>query len=47
VDTSWTDPAMLIPETVSKEEVIAKPGRKKLLFIPIPGTTASPKSSSK
>jgi parvulin-like peptidyl-prolyl isomerase len=47
MDTSWTDPAMLIPETVSKEEVIAKPGRKKLLFIPIPGTTASPKSSSK
>ena len=46
-DTSWTDPAMLVPETISKEEVIAKPGRKKLLFIPIPGTTASPKSSSK
>jgi len=46
-DTSWTDPAKLIPETVTREEVIAKPGRKKILFIPIPGTTASPKSSSK
>ncbi len=46
-DTSWKDPAMLVPETVTREEVIAKPGRKKLLFIPIPGTKASPKSSSK
>jgi peptidyl-prolyl cis-trans isomerase SurA len=46
-DTAWKDPAMLVPETVTKEEVIAKPGRKKLLFIPIPGTKASPKSSSK
>jgi len=46
-DTSWKDPAELVPETVTKEEVIAKPGRKKFLFIPIPGTKASPKSSSK
>ncbi len=46
-DTAWKDPAMLVPETVTKEEVIAKPGRKKILFIPIPGTKASPKSSSK
>lgn len=46
-DTTWTDPAKLTPETVTKEEVIARPGRKKLLFIPIPGTKASPKSSSK
>ncbi len=47
-DTSWTDPAKLTPETVTKEEVIAKRGRKKLLWvIPIPGTKASPKSSSR
>ncbi len=47
-DTSWTDPAKLTPETVTKEEVVAKRGRKKLLWlVPIPGTKASPKSSSK
>ena len=47
-DTSWTDPAKLTPETVTKEEVIRKPRRKRLLWlIPIPGTKASPKSSSK
>ena len=47
-DTSWTDPARLTPDTVTKEEVIARPGRKRLLWlIPIPGTSKSPKSSSK
>jgi parvulin-like peptidyl-prolyl isomerase len=47
-DTSWTDPARLTPDTISREEVMAKPGRKRLLWlIPIPGTTRSPKSSSK
>ena len=47
-DTSWTDPAKLTPDTVTKEEVLAKTGRKRLLWlIPIPGTKKSPKSSSK
>ena len=47
-DTSWTDPAQLTPETITKEEVSAKRGRKRLLWlIPIPGTQRSPKSSSR
>jgi parvulin-like peptidyl-prolyl isomerase len=49
-DTSWTDPAVLKPETVSKEEVSANTRMKRLLFmIPIPGTKAigTGKSSSK
>lgn len=47
-DTSWTDPAKLVPETVTREEVAARRGRKKLLWlIPIPGTKKSPKSSSR
>lgn len=45
--TTWTDPAQLKPETVTKDEVANKPRRKKLLWaIPIPGTTTQPKSSS-
>ncbi len=46
-DTTWKDPAKLVPETVTREEVIAKRRRKRFLFIPIPGTKASPKSSTK
>jgi peptidyl-prolyl cis-trans isomerase SurA len=49
-DTSWSDPAQLKPETVSKQEVLARGHRKKLLgLIPIPGTstTSSGVSSSK
>jgi len=49
-DTSWSDPATLKPETVSKAEVAARGHRKKLLgLIPIPGTktTTSGVSSSK
>jgi parvulin-like peptidyl-prolyl isomerase len=49
-DTSWSDPAQLKPETVTKAEVAARGHRKKLLgLIPIPGTntTATGVSSSK
>jgi parvulin-like peptidyl-prolyl isomerase len=47
-DTKWTDPAQLKPETVTKEEVAAKPRRKRLLWaIPIPGTKSDSTSSSK
>jgi len=49
-DTSWSDPAQLKPETVSKAEVAARGHRKKLLgVIPIPGTntTSTGVSSSK
>lgn len=46
-DTRWMDPAMLTPETVTREEVLARPRRKRLLWlIPIPGTKAKPKAAS-
>jgi parvulin-like peptidyl-prolyl isomerase len=47
-DTTWTDPAQLRPETVSKEDVASQTRRKKLLWaIPIPGTkTVKNKPSS-
>ncbi len=39
-DTSWRDQAQLKPQTTTKEEVASRIHRhKKLLFIPIPGTT--------
>ncbi len=39
-DTRWHDVAQLKPQTTTKEEVAARVKRhKKLLFIPIPGTT--------
>ncbi len=42
-DTSWSDPAELRPETVTKEEVLNQPRRKRLLWlIPIPGTKSTP-----
>jgi parvulin-like peptidyl-prolyl isomerase len=38
-DTRWTDPAMLKPDTITKEEVAAQKRMKRLLFMfPIPGT---------
>jgi peptidyl-prolyl cis-trans isomerase SurA len=47
-NTTWTDPAQLKPETVTKDEVANRPRRKKLLWaVPIPGTKTQPKSSSK
>jgi parvulin-like peptidyl-prolyl isomerase len=39
-DTRWHDVAQLKPQTTTKEEVAARVHRhKKLLFVPIPGTT--------
>ncbi len=38
-NTTWTDPAQLRPETVTKEEVANQTHRKKLLWlVPMPGT---------
>ena len=39
-DTTWVDPAQLKPETIKKEEVLAQKRSKRLLGIPIPGTSA-------
>lgn len=49
-DTSWTDPAQLRPETVSKREVAQTPHRRRALWmVPVPGTstTRTGQSSSK
>lgn len=49
-DTSWTDPAMLKPQTVTKEEVMSQSRKKRLFMLfPIPGTNVNDnrKSSSK
>jgi peptidyl-prolyl cis-trans isomerase SurA len=49
-DTTWSDPAQLKAETVTKGEVLARGHRKKLLgLVPIPGTntTSTGVSSSK
>ncbi|MCC6540486.1 MAG: peptidylprolyl isomerase [Bryobacterales bacterium] len=47
-NTTWTDPAQLRPETVTKDEVTNKARRKRLLWVmPIPGTKTQPKSTSK
>ncbi len=46
-DTRWTDPAMLRPETVTKEEVANQTRRRRLLWlVPIPGTNTTVKSKS-
>ncbi len=38
-DTTWKDPAKLVPQTVTKEEVASQTRRRRLLWlIPIPGT---------
>jgi len=47
-DTTWSDPATLKPETVTKAEVVTKSRHKKLLWVvPVPGTKAKDTSSSK
>jgi len=49
-ETKWSDPAQLKPETVTKEEVLQNPGKKKkkvLGVIPVPGSRASGSSSSR
>jgi peptidyl-prolyl cis-trans isomerase SurA len=44
-DTRWQDVAQLKPQTTTKEEVAARTKRhKKLIFIPIPGTTKKTKA---
>jgi hypothetical protein len=38
-DTSWKDPAKLVPATVTKEEVASRIRRKRVLWmVPLPGT---------
>jgi parvulin-like peptidyl-prolyl isomerase len=39
--TKWTDPAILKPETISKEEIARQTRKKRFLGIPIPGTSTS------
>ncbi len=47
-DTTWSDPAELRPETVTRDEVAAQVRRKRLLWmVPLPGTTAAARSSSR
>ncbi len=49
-DTAWTDPAMLRPETTSKQEVMSQIRRRRLLWmLPVPGTNvaSSGKSTSR
>jgi parvulin-like peptidyl-prolyl isomerase len=44
-DTSWKDPAKLVPATVTKEEVASRIRRKRLLWmVPVPGTKTGAKS---
>jgi peptidyl-prolyl cis-trans isomerase SurA len=44
-DTSWKDPAKLVPATVTKEEVASHIHRKRLLWmVPVPGTKTGAKS---
>ncbi|MEO8028559.1 MAG: peptidylprolyl isomerase [Bryobacteraceae bacterium] len=46
-NTTWSDPAQLKPETVTKAEVANQTRHKKFLWIPIPGTkTQNTKASS-
>ncbi len=40
-DTTWTDPAQLKPETISKEELALQKRKKRFLGIPVPGTSTS------
>jgi peptidyl-prolyl cis-trans isomerase SurA len=39
-DTTWVDPAQLKPETIKKEEILNQNRHKRILGIPLPGTTA-------
>jgi len=44
-DTSWKDPAKLVPATVTKEEVASRIRRKRVLWmVPLPGTKTGAKS---
>jgi peptidyl-prolyl cis-trans isomerase SurA len=46
-DTAWTDPALLKPQTITREEVEAKGTHRRLLgIIPLPGTTTHTGTSS-
>jgi parvulin-like peptidyl-prolyl isomerase len=46
--TAWSDPAQLKPETVTKEEVLQSPSRKRVLgVVQIPGTKRPGTSSSR
>ncbi|MFN0101896.1 MAG: peptidylprolyl isomerase [Bryobacteraceae bacterium] len=45
--TSWNDPAQLKPETVTRAEVANQKRRKRLLFVPVPGTSTGNVSTSK
>ncbi len=46
-ETKWTDPAQLRPETVTKEQVLSRTRRRRLLWlVPIPGTKTSVKSKA-
>lgn len=45
--TEWTDPAKLTPATTTKEEVLAKGRRRRLLgMVPVPGTKSAPKTAA-
>lgn len=45
--TKWTDPAQLKPETITRAEVASQKRRKRLLFVPVPGTSITAVSTSK
>jgi len=45
--TRWSDPAQLKPETVTRAEVASQKRRKRLLFVPVPGTSTGNVSTSK
>jgi peptidyl-prolyl cis-trans isomerase SurA len=45
--TRWSDPAQLKPETVTRAEVANQKRRKRLLFVPVPGTSTGNVSTSK
>jgi parvulin-like peptidyl-prolyl isomerase len=45
--TAWNDPALLKPETITKEEVAAQARMRRMLWmIPVPGTQASREGTS-
>jgi peptidyl-prolyl cis-trans isomerase SurA len=44
--TAWSEPAALRPETVTKAELEARTRRRRLLWIPVPGTSTSMKKTS-
>jgi peptidyl-prolyl cis-trans isomerase SurA len=47
-DTTWNDPAQLKPETITKQEALQAPVRKRVFgMLPIPGTKSGGSSSSR